>query len=291
MPAIVLVDRASELGARIALAVAVTCGFVLVGRLLAPVVRRVLDRRRRPSYTRVFVGLFRVAIALVGVLASLTLAFPSVRVADVLAIFGIVSVAAGFAFKDTFENLLAGVLLMLHDPFKSGDEVTVAGATGTVEGVTVRETLLRGHDGRRYFVPNSKVMTDVIDVGTDRAAVRQVFSLSLDRNCDLQLIRAAISEALVGAVGVLSHPPPDAVVTDLVDGDPVLTCRFWARSSRAASTAARDAAITAVLARLVSDNVPSSNPEHRVIITNDARAGVQDPRHRSFEHNRSNEQD
>jgi small conductance mechanosensitive channel len=267
-----LVERASELGGRIALAVAVTIGFVLVGRLLAPLVRRILDRRGRPSYTRVFVGLFRVVVVLIGVLVALTLAFPSVRVADVLAIFGILSVAAGFAFKDTFENLLAGVLLMLRDPFKSGDQVTVAGTTGTVEGVTVRETLLRGHDGRRYFVPNAKVMTDVIDVETDRTAVRQVFDLPLDRTCDLQRIRTAISEALTTADGVLAEPAPDAVVTDVVDGDPVLTCRFWAGSTRAESTAARDAAITAVLARFVADDVPTPTTEHRVIIATDTEA-------------------
>lgn len=265
-----VLERAAELGGRIGLTLAVTLAFVVAGRLLTPLVRLVLDRKRRPSYTRVFTGLFRVAIVLIGVLVSLTLAFPSVRVADVLAIFGIVSVAAGFAFKDTFENLLAGVLLMLRDPFKSGDQVTVAGTTGTVEGVTVRETLVRGHDGRLFFVPNAKVMTDVIDVETDRRAVRQWFHLSVDRACDLDRVRAAIRDALAGADGVLTDPPPDAVVGDVVDGDPVLACRFWSDSARAASTAARDAAITAVLARLVADGVPTPTPEHRVVLAEEA---------------------
>jgi len=121
-----LLNRAGELAVRIGVATAVIVLFAVVARLLTPVVRGVLDRRRRPSYTRVFSGLFRVVLMLVGSLVALTLAFPSVRVADVLAIFGIVSVAAGFAFKDTFENLLAGVLLLLRDPFKSGDQVTIA---------------------------------------------------------------------------------------------------------------------------------------------------------------------
>ena len=204
-----IIERATELGARIAIAAVVTLGFITVGRLVSPLVRAVLNRRGRPSYTRVFSGLFRVGVVLVGFLVSLTVAFPSVRVADVLAIFGIVSVAAGFAFKDTFGNLLAGVLLMLRDPFKSGDQVTVAGTTGTVEGVTVRETLLRGHDGRRYFVPNAKVMTDVIDVETDRAAVRQSFSLPIDRTCDLHRVGAAIRDALanVKAASPPNHHP------------------------------------------------------------------------------------
>ncbi len=271
-----MIERAGELGGRFAIALLVTFGFVIVGRLLSPLVRRILDRRGRPSYTRVFAGLFRVVTVLIGVLISLTLAFPSVRVADVLAIFGIISVAAGFAFRDTFENLLAGALLLVRDPFQSGDQVTVAGTTGTVEGVTVRETLLRGHDGRRYFVPNAKVMTDVIDVETDRSAVRQSFDVPVDRASDLDQLRVLISSALIGAKGVLDHPAPDALVTNIVDGDPVLTCRFWAGSTRADASAARSAAITTVLRCLVDRGVPPPTPEYRVRIdteTSSERSG------------------
>jgi small conductance mechanosensitive channel len=274
VPGADIVDRLAELGGRIAIAGAVTVAFIIFGRLVSPLVRAVLDRKRRPSYTRVFSGLFRVAVALVGFLVSLTVAFPSVRVADVLAIFGIISVAAGFAFKDTFENLLAGVLLMLRDPFKSGDQVTIAGTTGTVEGVTVRETLLRGHDGRRYFVPNAKVMTDVIDVETDRVFVRQSFRMSVERDCDLHRVGDAIREALANAEGVATDPAPDVMVVDIVDGDPVLECRFWAGSTRAVATKARDAAITAVLNRLVADGVRSPTPEHRVTMLAGTRGDV-----------------
>ncbi len=137
MDEVTVADRIVQLAGRLGLAVCVAVGFVVVGRLLLPLVRWILDRRSRPSYTRVFSGLFRVAMAVVGVLVALTTAFPSVRVADVLAIFGILSVAAGFAFKKTFENLLAGALLLTRGPFKSGDQITVAGASGTVEGITV----------------------------------------------------------------------------------------------------------------------------------------------------------
>ena len=196
-----LAVRAGELTVRIGVAAAVIAAFVIGARLTAPVLRRLLARRRRPSYTRVFGALFRVVFIIVGFLFALTLAFPSVRVADVLAIFGIVSVAAGFAFKDTFENLLAGVLLVLRDPFKSGDEVTIADREGTVEGVTVRETLLRAHDGRRYFIPNSKVMTDVIEVETHESVLRQSFALRLDAETDVQLVRRIVVEALSGVQG------------------------------------------------------------------------------------------
>lgn len=259
-----VVERAAELGSRIALTVLVVAVFVLLGKLTSPLVRWLLSRRQRPSYTRVFTGLFRTAVLLVGILVALTLAFPSVRVADVLAIMGIVSVAAGFAFKDTFENLLAGVLLIVRDPFKSGDQVTVAKTSGVVEGVTVRETLLRGDDGRRYHVPNSKVMTDVIDVETDRPAIRQSFAVRLAATTDLGAAQRALADALAHAPGILADPPPHAVLTDVVEGDAVVSCRFWSSSRRGEATAARDAALAAVLRRQAEEGFETPSPEFRV---------------------------
>lgn len=259
--------RAGDLAIRVTVAIAVVVGFVVAARLATPLVRRVLDRRGRPSHTRVFTGLFRVAVVLIGCLISLTLAFPSVRVADVLAIFGIVSVAAGFAFKDTFENLLAGVLLLLRDPFMSGDQVTIADRDGTVEGVTVRETLLRGHDGRRYFIPNAKVLTDVIEVETDDAKLRQSFSLRLDPATDFAVLRTTLRDSIHRAEGVCPDPAPEVLLVDVVNGEVEVRCRFWSGSRRREATAARDHAIAAAMAAVVERAIPLSVDELRVELT------------------------
>lgn len=258
-------SRATELGVRLALVVGVIVISVVVARLLSPAVRALLSRRGRPSYTAVFSGLFRVAVVLVGILFALTLAFPSVRVADVLAIFGIASVAAGFAFKDTFENLLAGVLLLLRDPFKSGDQVTIADREGLVEGVTVRETLLRGHDGHRYFIPNAEVMTGVIDVETHRTTLRQSFRLHLGADADLPAVRSILTEAIATAAGVAPEPRPAAMVVDVVGGEVVVECRFWTGSRRSASTAARGEAIEAAVTALRRAGVELPVDELRVL--------------------------
>lgn len=262
-----IASRAGELAVRLTVAIAVITAFAVAARAAMPLARRVLDRRCRPSYTRVFSGLFRVAVVLVGCLFSLTLAFPSVRVADVLAIFGIVSVAAGFAFKDTFENLLAGVLLLLRDPFMSGDQVTIADRDGTVEGVTVRETLLRGHDGRRYFIPNAKVMTDVIEVETDDAKLRQSISLLLDPATDFAALRSNLQAAAGRAEGVCGDPAPEVLLVDVVNGDVEVQCRFWSGSRRREASAARDHAIAAAAAAVVDHDIALSVDELRVELT------------------------
>ena len=265
-----LAQRAGELAVRIGVAAAVIIVFAVGARLTSPVVRRVLDRRRRPSYTRVFSGLYRVIVVLIGSLFALTLAFPSVRVADVLAIFGIVSVAAGFAFRDTFENLLAGVLLLLRDPFKSGDQVTIAEREGVIEGVTVRETLLRGYDGRRYFIPNAKVMTGVIEVETHHETLRQSLVLRFDPTTDIDVVRAAVTDAFAKADGVCRQPEPDVVLVDVVDGEVEVHCRFWTPSDRATATRARDAALDAVLGELLRRRIDLPIEEVRVRMRNES---------------------
>lgn len=158
--------RAGELAVQTAVAVLVAMVVLGVGLALRPLVRRVLARGGRPSRTRVFTALWTTVVVVVAVLLPATLAFPSVRVADVLASLGIVSVAVGFAFKDVLENLLAGVLLLLRDPFRTGDQIQVAGYEGTVEGVTVRETLLRTYDGQQVLIPNAQVYINPREVRT-----------------------------------------------------------------------------------------------------------------------------
>lgn len=267
------IDRGGELVARVAVAAVVVALCWLAAVVLTPVLRWMLERRGRPSVTRVFLGLFRASALVVGGLVALTVAFPSVRVADVLAIFGIVSVAAGFAFRDTFENLLAGVLLLLRDPFRSGDEVTVAERTGTVEGVTVRETLLRGVDGARFVVPNAKVMTGVIDVATHRELRRYDVRVRLDPSVDLGVLADALVTEVRSVTGVRGDPPPELVLVDLIDGDLEAEFRYWATSGRAGATRVRDQVLRRVAATLQRLEIEAP-PSQVVVSLDDGRKGI-----------------
>ena len=66
---------------------------------------------------------------------------------DLLAGLGFFSVAIGFAFQDILENLLAGILLLFRQPFVAGDQICVKEHEGTVERITIRETVLVTFDG------------------------------------------------------------------------------------------------------------------------------------------------
>ncbi|WP_150307530.1 mechanosensitive ion channel family protein [Planctomonas psychrotolerans] len=254
-----ILARGADLAVRTVAAVAVAVVIGAAGMLFRPVVRRRLQKQGRPSRTRVFTALYSLLIAVVAVLVPITLAFPSVRVVDVLASLGVISVAVGFAFKDVLENLLAGVLLLMRDPFKSGDQITVAGYEGTVEGITVRETLLRTTDGERVLIPNAHVYTGALEVHTHFPIVRVTFRLLVDARADPERIRSTITGALVG-LGARDAPGPDVILRGARDGALEMDVRLWAESDRASRTAVIDSAVPAALRALREADIDLDQP-------------------------------
>ncbi|QYG94059.1 mechanosensitive ion channel family protein [Iamia sp. SCSIO 61187] len=233
---------------RVAIALVVLALLVGSGRLLRPVVQRRLGRRRTPSFARVMSRLAAAALSVVGGLLAVTIVFPSVQPVDLLSGAGIVSVAAGFAFKDILQNLLAGVLLLFRQPFRGGDQIQVGEVAGTVEEITVRETVIRTFDGRRVLIPNATVYTDVIEVQTAHPTRRIEIAVGVAFGTDLE---HAIDVAVAAArpvPGVVAEPAPEALVAELGTSAVGLEVLVWCADTHQVETRrVRSAVTTAVL--------------------------------------------
>ena len=128
--------------------------------------RKTLENR---SYTRqnLVLVLNRVgstAILFFGFLIALVIMIPGFTPGQLMSALGIGSVAIGFAFKDIFQNLLSGILILLSEPFRIGDSIVVNSLEGTVEDIQIRATFLRSPDGRRIVIPNATVYTSALTV-------------------------------------------------------------------------------------------------------------------------------
>lgn len=77
-----------------------------------------------------------------------------------LAGVSLVSVVVGFAAQTTLGNLVAGISLVLYQPFRRGDRLQISAPTpnecevGVVEDMSLGFTILRTDDGRRIIVAN-----------------------------------------------------------------------------------------------------------------------------------------
>lgn len=238
---------------------AVAAGIVLVGWAISRGVRWAmrarLQRWRTPSFARVISKLTSWILVFVSVLVAIAVTFPSVKPVDLLAGLGFFSVAVGFAFQDILENTLAGVLLLFRQPFRSGDQITVVGQTGTVTEINIRETRLTTFDGESLVIPNRDVYKNVILVHTRHERHRLRFHIGIAYDSDVDRATASVVEALLEVDGVDHEPPPEALVERLDVSTVDISAMLWTASGRHSSTVVLDAAIKAVKARLDHDGV------------------------------------
>jgi len=76
---------------------------------------------------------------------------------SIVAGLGVMGFIVGFATKDIFANLAAGLMIMGTRPFKVDDHVLVAGIKGTVKEINMSCCIIIGEDSTYITIPNVKI--------------------------------------------------------------------------------------------------------------------------------------
>jgi small-conductance mechanosensitive channel len=230
--------------------VGVALAIVLGGWVLSLGLRWLLHRRFSKTQTASFATVMSKIAAwifvFVVVLIAIAITFPSVKPVNLLAGLGFFSVAIGFAFQDILENTLSGILLLFRQPFRSGDQITVMDRSGTVQGITIRETKLTTYDGELVVIPNRDVYKNVIDVHTHHGDHRLEFEVGIAYENDPTAAIEVIQDALTRVANVRSDPAPLAIVSELGVSTVDITVYVWTDARRLESLVTKDAAIRAV---------------------------------------------
>jgi small conductance mechanosensitive channel len=76
---------------------------------------------------------------------------------------GIIAAIIGFASQKAFSNIVSGVFLVAFKPFRVGDVIKVSkNMLGIVEDITLRHTVIKDFENKRYVIPNSMIDSEVI---------------------------------------------------------------------------------------------------------------------------------
>ena len=207
--------------------------FWLSARGLSALVHRSAEKRGRTSLAEVGGALVKWAMIIVGVMLAVTIVAPSVTPGDLFAGLGVSSVAIGFAFKDILQNMLAGILILLRQPFSIGDQIVSGGHEGTVEKIETRATFIKTYDGCRVVIPNSVIYTDSVVVRTAFEERRSQYDIGIGCNDDWGKARSIMIEACAGVEGVSSSPGPETIPIELGDFANIVRLRWWTKSDRA----------------------------------------------------------
>lgn len=170
-----IINQAIALIPNLLIALFIFSMFLIAAAVCKSLVRRVALRRQRHQGIALLLGrLVQTSIVILGFLVGLSVVAPSFQAADLIKLLGIGTVAIGFAFQNILQNFLAGILLLLQEPFRIGDFISVTGIEGTVDDIQSRATVITSKDGRQVIIPNALIFTSPVAV--ERSADPQAHS-------------------------------------------------------------------------------------------------------------------
>jgi small conductance mechanosensitive channel len=170
-----------------------------------------------------------ITVWITGILIACLLVFPGLGLGDLIATLGLTSVAVGFAFQDIFKNFLAGILLLIQQPFRIGDQVIITDYEGTVEGIDIRTTQVRTYEGELVIIPNSTVFTNAVQVRTAYNTRRTNLGVGVDYNTPLAEAQQILERTINGVEGVLSDPPVEIDLVNFGDSSIDFVVRYWTK--------------------------------------------------------------
>jgi small-conductance mechanosensitive channel len=240
----------------IVLALIVFAIFFFVARGIKKLVKRVTRNRRHARNLGLVLGrLAQGTTLLVGLFVSLSIVIPTFRAGDLVQLLGISGVAIGFAFRDILQNFLAGILILLTEPFQIDDQIVSKNFDGTVENIETRATTIRTYDGRRIVIPNSELFTNSITVNTAFENRRLEYDVGIGYGDDIDRAKQLMLEAMHNVSEVLKDPAPDVLVMELAESAVNIRVRWWIKPPRRADDlSSRDKVISAIKQKLYVEN-------------------------------------
>jgi small-conductance mechanosensitive channel len=229
----------------IALAVAAFLIMLLAGLVAGRQVRRAVARTRAHyGLQNLLATLTRVAFGALGVVLGLGIL--GIDAAAIVAGLGVAGLVFGIAFKDILENFIAGIVLLVRQPFTVGDRVVTNGVEGVVTDVNTRNTILKTYDGEEVLVPNGAVLRAPVTNRTAYPVSRTVIPLRIAYGADLGRALEAVEAAIRSVPDVRTEPAPEVVAVDFADNGIAVQARYWTESAGNAVNRASVAARVAI---------------------------------------------
>jgi small conductance mechanosensitive channel len=206
---------------------------LIVGRWLARVITRYASRSMERAHVDDMVIRFAKTLIYIGLMVAVVIAAlnaAGIHTTSLTALLASAGVAIGLALKDSLANLAAGVMILIFKPYRTDDYIEAAGISGSVEEVSIFNTVVHTADNVQVIVPNSAVINGSIKnySANELRRVDLVAGIGYDEN--IGAARDLLMEIMTAHPLVLDEPAPSVAVLELAESTVNLAVRPWART-------------------------------------------------------------
>ena len=209
-----------------------TMGFValIVTHILARSVRRILTRYLladvEPAPRYVIVRFTQYLVWLVGIAVAVELLNVDLTALTVVA--GALGIGIGFGLQNVVNNLVSGVVLLLEQPVRFRDRVSVENVEGQVEHINFRSTTILTNDNITIIVPNSQLINEtVINWSLGDPRIRVHVPVGVAYGSDIDLVTETLLAVARAEQDVLSQPEPEVRFIEFGDSSLNFELLVW----------------------------------------------------------------
>lgn len=200
--------------------------FWIIIRAVNKLVRKGLEKTQISDHAQRL--LQRFVKYVVVIIATLTVADQlGINIASLIAGVGIAGLALSFAAQDTIANFISGIAIIIDQPFKEGDWISIGDMHASVSEIRLRTTVLTTFDNETAVVPNKSLAQERVINYTLTPKIRVRVPVGIAYKEDMQKAREVMLSTLDGDKRVMANPAPSVLVTSLGDSSVNLEMRFW----------------------------------------------------------------
>ncbi len=239
--------KTQEIIALYGLNVIAAAATLIIGRLAANIVKKLIEKVMMRTKVDVTLVSFVASLTYVGLMAFVIIAALGqlgIQTTSFIAVLGAAGLAVGLALQGSLSNFAAGVLLIIFKPFKVGDFIEGGGASGIVNKIEIFTTTLKSPDNKTIIVPNSKIGGgNIVNYSMERTRLIDL-PVVFNYKDDFATIEKHIQEILTSDTSILKSPAPTIGIAKFTEAYITYAVRAWT------STADHDAVAGRILIKI-----------------------------------------
>lgn len=161
------------------------------------------------TVTRYIVGIFGISFCL----GNIGVSWSSIQW-----LAAAMTVGLGFGLQEIFANFVSGLIILIEQPIRIGDTVTVADVTGTITHIRMRATTITDWDKKELIVPNKEFITaKLINWSLSSEILRRIIRVGIAYGSDTDLAEKVLLATAASCPDVLADPPAQAIFKEFGD--------------------------------------------------------------------------
>ncbi|WP_136468471.1 mechanosensitive ion channel family protein [Flagellimonas onchidii] len=205
-----------------------TFAFV-VTKFLLKWLRYLLTRKMETEDKQKFTSIFKFANYVIYLLVVLvTLSAAGIDITLVITASAALFVGLGLALQELFQDILAGIFIIVDKSLQVGDIVEVDSKVGKVFEIKLRTTRAITRDDKVIIIPNHKFISDIVfNYTQNHKTTRESVSVGVAYGSDVELVTQLLEQVAAEQKRVLKNPKPFVLFDDFGDSALMFSLNYF----------------------------------------------------------------